>query len=967
MWRKDRGSLEKDGTRVEQIAKFIEDVIRRRKSGLNVTDEAILHEHPGLMPELGERLRLLRGIQSAARQARQSSSPGDERILPEPALEESRRFLQESLPGYEVFEEVHYGGQGVVYKAFQIAAKRTVAIKVLLDGPLASARQRHRFEREVELISRLRHPNIVTVYDSGLIRGRHYCVMEFVEGQTIDDYVLVEDLTVRDVVLRFLKICRAVGYAHQHGVIHRDLNPANILVDMDGEPHVLDFGLAKDVWASGGGRGALATTAEGICVGTLPYLSPEQAGGLDGQVDVRSDVYSLGVTLFKLLTGVFPYPIQDTDAKVRGHIISTEPLRLRKALTLPEAEGRREPEGANQDLETILAKVLAKEKDHRYRSTDEFADDLERYLAGDAVQARVDSRFYVLHRTLRKHRAAVAVASLFFLVLLASTVAVTLLWTKARAERENAREVASVAHSALGNVVTQVEGAIRPLAGGVQVRDELLKGVSVNLERLRPLVEADATMEGLLATLREKEGDIAFAQGRRDEAARHFEASLAIVERHAKAGEPGVEVLCSIARAYRKIANSRKDPISNYQSAIGVCEALLKRDPESLEGQYEACLVRLDMGQHLLILERYEEAVPYLAVALSIAEHVIQGGAAEQRWYENLAKSQAVSGRVQQELGNGVAAEAAMEAAKALRERMILDKPADTEIRFQLMLSYSRLGDFEVDAGRLDYAKELLRKGVDLGNYLTQVDPSNATWKSELGYLHLRMGQTDYFARDLEEAQLHSDACVALAEALVPAEPNNLEWKRLLASAYTLRGDLRTARRDLGGAYEDVSNGLAIRQALAEAVPDHWSVRCELATGHDRLAMCYRAMNLWELALQNHQRAFEIRKKLLEQDPATVPRELDIIVSLLRLATWHIEQKTLEHDLEALEWLDRAEASLNNLRKSGKLAGREGMYEEWMDAFQKNRAIVIGREERRACAEEEQSESTPASSPAPAP
>ena len=967
MWRKDRGSSEAEGTRAEQITQLIETVIRRRKSGFSLPDETIVQEHPGLMPELGERLRLLRGIQSAARQARQSASQDGEDIPPEPAFEESRRFLRESLSGYEIFEEVHYGGQGVVYKAFQIAAKRTVAIKVLLDGPLASARQRHRFEREVELISRLRHPNIVTVYDSGLIRGRHYCVMEFVEGLTIDDHVLVEDLTVRDVVRQFLKICRAVGYAHQHGVIHRDLNPANILVDLDGEPHVLDFGLAKDVWASGGGRGALATTAEGICVGTLPYLSPEQAGGLDGQVDVRSDIYSLGVTLFKLLTGVFPYPIQDTDARVRGHIISTEPLRLRKALALPEAEGRRDPEGANRDLETILAKVLAKEKDDRYRSTDEFADDLERYLAGDAVQARVDSRFYVLHRTLRKHRAAVAVASLFLIVLLASTAAVTLLWTRARSERENAREVASVAHSALGSVVTQIEEAIRPLAGGIQVRNELLKGVSSNLERLRPLVESDATMEGLLATLREKEGDIALAQGRTEEAARHFEAFLAIVERRAAAGEPGVDSLCAVARAHRKIANSARDQLSHYQRAIEVCETLLKREPESMEGKYEACLTRLDLTQSLMLMEQYGEAAPHAAVALSIAEQVIQSGVTEHRWYENLATCQALNGRVQRELGNGPAAEAGLEAALVLRERLSRERPADTELRYKLVLSYSRLGQFMYDAGRVDYAKELIRKAIDLCEYSTQVDPSSAAWKSELATLHLRVGTKAYYARDLEEAQWHGDAAVTLSQALVQTEPDNTEWKRSLALAYTLRGDARTALRDLGGGYEDLSNGLAIRESMAAATPEDQLTLADLAESHDQLGLCYRAMDMQDLAFASHQRALEIRKMLFERNPVVVQRELGVIQSLMRLATWHIRQDTLGHDIEALEWLRQSEEALDRLRDSGRVAGREGLHENWMDALQKNRAIVIRREERRACAEEEESESTPASSPAPPP
>ena len=148
-------------------------------------------------------------------------------------------------PGYRILKELHRGGQGVVYEAIQESTKRKVALKVMLEGPFAGPASKRRFEREIELVASLRHPNIVPIFDSGVARGQFYYAMEYVQGETLSAYVLARKLTVDDILRLFHKVSVAVDHAHQQGVIHRDLKPSNILVDADGEPHVLDFGLAK--------------------------------------------------------------------------------------------------------------------------------------------------------------------------------------------------------------------------------------------------------------------------------------------------------------------------------------------------------------------------------------------------------------------------------------------------------------------------------------------------------------------------------------------------------------------------------------------------------------------------------------------------------------------------------------------------------------------------------------------------
>ena len=152
------------------------------------------------------------------------------------------------IAGYEILREIHRGGQGIVYQAVQNSTKRKVAVKVLLEGPYASKSAQRRFEREVELIANLKHPNIVTVFDSGITAdGRHYCVMDYVRGQRLDQYIRSAGLCLEDALRLFVTICQAVNSAHQKGIIHRDLKPSNILVDHEGNPKILDFGLAKQM------------------------------------------------------------------------------------------------------------------------------------------------------------------------------------------------------------------------------------------------------------------------------------------------------------------------------------------------------------------------------------------------------------------------------------------------------------------------------------------------------------------------------------------------------------------------------------------------------------------------------------------------------------------------------------------------------------------------------------------------
>ncbi|MEL6105357.1 MAG: serine/threonine-protein kinase, partial [Planctomycetota bacterium] len=339
--------------------------------------------------------------------------------------------LPESLTGhYELLDEIHRGGQGVVFRGRQLATKRMVAIKFIRHGAFATPRERFRFEREVDVASCLSHPDIVTVFDGGISDGQPYCVMEHVDGKPLNRFEGDQpDWRSSGASIRlFERICRAVGFAHSRGVIHRDLKPANVLVDENANPKVLDFGLAKMLDGEPSEQ-HLPRTITGEFVGTLAYASPEQVRLEPGVVDTRSDVYSLGVMLFEFLTGGFPYDVDGSLAQTLDHIAHTRPER-------PTASHVAIP----LDLETIVMKCLAKEPDRRYENATMLAEDLRRYLDGRPIEARRDSTIYVLRKTLSRHRnLALGIVS-FVVLLIASLITVSTFYFQAVAQRDDAND-----------------------------------------------------------------------------------------------------------------------------------------------------------------------------------------------------------------------------------------------------------------------------------------------------------------------------------------------------------------------------------------------------------------------------------------------------------------------------------------------------------------------------------------------
>jgi serine/threonine protein kinase len=287
-------------------------------------------------------------------------------------------------PGdYEVLTELGRGGMGVVYKAVQRSLNRTLAVKMLLPNAVAGTGDLQRFRTEVEATACLQHPNIVRVYEVGEADGRPYYSMDYIDGPSLSQRLTDGPLPGKDAARYLVAVAQAMQHAHDHGILHRDLKPSNILLDGSDRPHVTDFGLAKRLGVNSG------QTATGQVLGTPSYMSPEQASG-SKELSPAADIYGLGAVLYALMTGRPPFRAETSLETVR-QVVELEPAPPR--LLNPNID---------RDLETICLKCLNKAPGQRYGSAREFAADLERYLAGEPINARSVNLLDRLARTLER-------------------------------------------------------------------------------------------------------------------------------------------------------------------------------------------------------------------------------------------------------------------------------------------------------------------------------------------------------------------------------------------------------------------------------------------------------------------------------------------------------------------------------------------------------------------------------------
>ncbi|HEV2885061.1 MAG TPA: serine/threonine-protein kinase, partial [Pyrinomonadaceae bacterium] len=445
------------------------------------------------------------------------------------ADEEAHSAIGRRLGPYKIVREIGQGGMGSVYLAVRDDAQyqQKVALKLVKRGMDTDFILR-RFRHERQILADLNHPNIARLLDGGTSDdGLPYFVMEYVEGVPIDQYVHEHELTTVERLKLFSVTCAAVHYAHQHLVVHRDIKPGNILVTADGNPKLLDFGIAK-LLHDDHGSPATNVTATAVRLMTPEYASPEQLRGLS--VSTATDIYSLGVLLYEILTGHRPYRFEGRlPHEVAQVICEQEPEKPSHAVSRAQeavaAEGSErahlsaapirnihdgQPEKLRRtlrgDLDNIVLMAMRKEPERRYASVEQFAEDIRRHLEGLPVRARADTFGYRGGKFVTRHKLAVVAATLVLVTLLAGIVATTWQARVARLERERAERRFNEVRQLANSFVFDVHDAIHNLPGSTKARALIVQQALKYLDSLAQEAGGDLTLQRELAAAYEKLG-----------------------------------------------------------------------------------------------------------------------------------------------------------------------------------------------------------------------------------------------------------------------------------------------------------------------------------------------------------------------------------------------------------------------------------------------------------------------------
>ena len=684
---------------------------------------------------------------------------------------------------YRLLQVLGEGGFGIVYLAEQLEPiHRRVALKLVRPG-MDTQRAIGRFEAERQTLATLDHPGIARVLDAGESEdGRPYFAMEFVQGVPLTEFCERHDLGLDARLDLFLQVCDAIQHAHQAGVIHRDLKAANVLVTAQSGtpcPRVIDFGIAK---ATGPGTEENTATIAGAVLGTLGSMSPEQAGAIDAKVDTRSDIYSLGVLLFELLTGSPPF----APGRLRGltwldalQVIRAEdppPLAARAVAKLPPA-WRRELRG---DLEWITRCALAKEPERRYASVSEFAADIRRHLANEPALAGAPGSIYRARKFMRRHRTAVgATAVLMAALLIGISLSTWGLVRARRAEQVAARE-AAVAEAVNRFLNDDLLASVAPSARRGQGRDVLMREV---LDIAAARIDTAAAAGGpfadepiVEASIRRSLGMTYLALGEYAAAETHLRRAVALEERQPESSALAAR-LAQLGRLYER-TGSYAEAERYLLRAIAVRRRVAPTDTVMIyTTEFELATVYRSLGRYDEAEQIYRPMLPYLQRKLGPdADRTLS-------CMNNFAN-------LYQETGRFAAAETLQTAVLASRRRRDGDEDPAT------LFAMNNLANTLSSQGKLVQAQNLMASTLELKRRVFGPEhPSTLNSLAGLAFVQASRGE---FA---QAEQLYRETVLLQTKVLGAGHKYTLDSLGGLAFAIVMQGRGREALDQAASTY----------------------------------------------------------------------------------------------------------------------------------------------------------------------
>jgi non-specific serine/threonine protein kinase/serine/threonine-protein kinase len=738
------------------------------------------------------------------------------------------------------------------------AFQKRVAIKVLKRGMDTESIVR-RFRHERQILASLEHPFIASLFDGGTTRdGRPYFAMEYVEGHPIVDYCDAHQLDTGARVDLIRKVCAAVQYAHQNLIIHRDIKPANVLVTAEGVPKLLDFGIAKLLNPELAGQ-TLAPTMPGLQLMTPEYASPEQARG--EVVTTATDIYSLGVLLYELLTGRLPYRFTSrTPAEIVRIVCQSEPIRPSTAVTgleiAPAAAAdlqtasaawprpdrlqtvdvnllRRQLAG---DLDNIILKALSKEPWRRYASVDQFAEDLRRHRAGLPVIARKDTWTYRTGKFVRRNRAAVVATVMTFLTLVAGIVGTTWQARAARAARMSAEQrfgdVRQLAHAFLfdfHDAIADLEGATPArklvVAKGLEYLDKLGRDAGDRVDLRREIAGAYI-----------KVGDV---QGR-----------------------PFAPNIGDTAGA-----------LESYRKAVALYESLEGQDPRDQGLRRELAVAYMRLSDVLTAAGDTAGSLSFAQKSLAIEKAISSDAMDPPAARRALAASYTRVGDMLAASGDVTGALEHRRTALAIMEAVIAAAPDDPANIRQLGVAYQKLGNTlgNPNAPNIgDHAGALaaLERSSETFRNASSKYPNNAMLRRNHAIAESNAADVLFAMKRFDEALARERGSLAVYEAQARTDPTNVTAQNDLAIGYSKIAQLLEAIGKTSEGLAEQQRATDIHRRLVAADPNSGDMKQELASDHNREATLQAKLGVREPSLANHTRAVEMSRELTAANPS---------------------------------------------------------------------------------------------------
>ena len=728
---------------------------------------------------------------------------------------------------YRILRELGHGGMGAVYLAERDDEhyRQQVAIKLIKPG-LGGDEIRKRFRNEMQILADLNHPNIARLLDGGETSdGVPYLVMEFVEGCPIDSYCDQQQLSTEQRLTIFSTVCAAVQYAHQHLVIHRDIKPGNILVTSEGLPKLVDFGIAKLL-----DQDRADATATAMPFMTPDYASPEQVRGV--AVTTATDIYSLGVVLYELLSGRRPYRLQSrVPHEIARAICEQAPERPSTAHLDHVSASNQRQKRLHGDLDNIVLMAMRKEPQRRYATAGQFAEDIQRHLDRLPVRARADTFSYRTGKFIRRHKLGVAAAVLITAAILFGVVATLWQARVARAERARAERRFDEVRQLANSFVFEVHDAVVNLPGSTPARSLIVQRGLKYLDSLAQDAAGDRGLQRELAAAYEKLGAVQYT--------------------------PSVAHLGDLAGA-----------LESHRKAAALREALVAADPTNLDYRREVLdsywFIATLLGRQGDVVHELEIIRRQLAARQQLAA-IEQDGFVDRYnlagTYSYIGSSLTLMGDVQGALDNH-------QQALRVREELATLDPDGTRSKRSLSISYEFLGLATAEAGDSKRSLELQQRGLQLREALVAADPLNTDLRLMLIESYRYVGDNYFNLGDNKSALDHYAKQLALIKEMAATDPANAQFRTNLAVALIKRADVDAANGQGPAALTSYREALQIREQLSAAAPLDTFLRRDLAEAWIKVGDALFLSRQKAQALESYRKGLEILETLTLSNPA---------------------------------------------------------------------------------------------------